>query len=103
MDELPSLSFTTWGRSGFGGRGKGHVQPHYSSLSSYDLMEEMGEEGEGEGGEEGEGGWESGEEEELLEKSRWASRRKWEQRIRSHSSLVSWFFDGGWQLLLKRY
>ena len=30
-------------------------------------------------------------------------RRKWRSRFKSHSSFISWFCDGGWQLLLKKY
>lgn len=46
-----------------------------------------------EGVEEGEG------EEEKLE---WSDRKKWQNRIKSQSTFISWICDGGWQLLLKK-
>ena len=97
------MSLSSWGRPNGRGRGRGSHQ--YSSLNSHDLGDEAplmsaNEGGEGEGEEWGDS---SGEEEDILEKTQWAgSRRRWRQRIRTHSGLVGWFFDGGWQLLLKK-
>jgi len=105
MDDLPSLSLSSWGRGRsrrlYNGRGRGRGLHHYSSLSMHDTLDEIPLMSDGlEEAEEGE--WEEEENEELQEKSRWAGRRRWQQRIRTQSSLVSWFIDGGWQLLLKK-
>ena len=102
------MSLSSWGRSSHmsspNGRSRGRGLHQYSSLSSHDLGDEIplmsADEAHGGGEEEG---WESSsEEEDVLEQSRWVSRRRWQQRIKNHSGLVGWFFDGGWQLLLKK-
>jgi len=92
VDELPSLSLASpWhpvsrrfprGR----GRGRGHYVPlECENLDEVSLMTEGVEEGEGE--------------EEKLE---WSDRKKWQNRIKSQSTFISWICDGGWQLLLKK-
>ena len=106
MDELPSMSLSSWGHgSSPSGRGRGRGLHHYTSLNSQDSGDEqplMSAGGELGGGEEGEEWGSSGEEEDLLEQSQWVSRKRWQQRIRSQSGLIGWFFDGGWQLLLNK-
>ena len=79
-----------------GGRGL----HQYTSLSTHDIGDEIPLISRG--GEREEEEESSGEEEDLLEQSRWVSRKKWQQRIKTQSSLVGWFFDGGWQLLLSK-
>lgn len=99
------MSLTSWGRVGSpNGRGRGRGLHQYSSLRSHDVGDEvplMSDEMGG-GREEGEELGSSDEEEDLLEQSQWASRKRWQQRIRTQSGLVGWFLDGGWQLLLKK-
>lgn len=101
------MSLSSWGRGRHrgspNGRGIGRGLHLYSSLNSHDagdevpLMSPSEERGGGlRGGEESSG------EEDLLEQAHWAGRKRWQQRIRTQSSLVGWFFDGGWQLLLKK-
>ena len=46
------------------------------------------------------GGGEEDEETTLWEGG--GSQTKWHRRIRSHSTLVSLLFDGGWQVVLKK-
>lgn len=106
MEDLPSVSLSSWGRGrhrgSHNGRGVGRGLHLYSSLNSHDevpLISPSEERGGLRGGEEV---WESSGEEDLLEQPHWAGRKRWQQRIRTQSSLVGWFFDGGWQLLLKK-
>ena len=103
MEELPSLSLSSLSRGSnmsSRGRGRGRGLHRYTSLDSQDTGDEVplmspvhvggGEESSGE------------EEEDLLEGSFRTGRRRWQQRIRTQSGLISWFFDQGWQLLLSK-
>ena len=108
MEELPSLSLSSWGRGmNMGsprGRGRGRGLHRYTSLDSHDTGDEVPlmspvHMGGGRGGEREES---SGEEEDLLEQSSGKGRKRWQQRIKTQSGLVSWFFDQGWQLLLSK-
>lgn len=104
------MSLSSWGRGrhrgSLNGRGVGRGLHMYSSLNSHNAGDEvplMSPSDGGGGGEHGGEEWESsGEEEDLLEQAHWGGRKKWQQRIRTQSSLVGWFFDGGWQLLLNK-
>ena len=109
MEELPSLNLTPWGHGMTTGtprgRGRGRGFHRYASLDSHDTGDEvplMSPVHVGGGGGEGEWGESSGEEEDLLEQSTRTGRKRWRQRIKTHSGLVSWFFDRGWQLLLSK-
>lgn len=108
MDELPSVSLSSWGRGrhrgSHNGRGVGRGLHLYSSLNSHDAGDEVPliSPSEERGGLHGGEVWESSGEEDLLEQTHWTGRKRWQQRIRTQSSLVGWFFDGGWQLLLKK-
>ena len=111
MSELPSLSFpsplslgggansrTRPASRGRGGRGRGH----YTALELNDMDEIplMGEEhhggihsDEGEEDEEemGGAGWE-----------RLGGRKRWQQRMRSHSTLLGLICGGGWKVVLTK-
>ncbi|CAI8041365.1 Probable phospholipid-transporting ATPase IIB, partial [Geodia barretti] len=104
MEDLPSLSLSSLSRGGnmgSRGRGRGRALHRYTSLDSHDTSDEVplmspvhvggGEESSGE------------EEEDLPEGSSGTGRRRWQQRIRTQSGLISWFFDQGWQLLLSNF
>ncbi|XP_064393299.1 probable phospholipid-transporting ATPase IIA isoform X2 [Halichondria panicea] len=92
-DELPSLSFPSpWSRNGRGidttrGRGRG---VRYSALDVKDLDEVPLMSEDGVGGSDEETVWEGG-----------GSHTRWQRRIRSHSTLVSLLFNGGWVVVLK--
>ncbi len=93
MEELPSLSLP----SGFLGRrgGQGKSRVHYSSLvQEAEILDDvplLSDEGDDE------------EEEEMGRGMAWReNRRKWQRRLKSHSSFISWLCDGGWLLLLKK-
>ena len=95
MDDIPSLGSWTPSNRPWSSKRRGRV--HYSPLltlegESLDEVPLMREEGEGEGEESGESSREM-----------WVGRRRWRNRIRSRSSLVGLLFDGGWQLLLRKW
>ena len=109
MSDLPSLSFpspTGWGRDrtrsssrGRGGQGRGR----YSALELNDMdLDEiplMNEERGVASDEERE------EEKDDVEGTVWhqlGGRRRWQQRMRSHSTLVGLIFGGGWKVVLKK-
>ena len=107
MEDLPSLSLSSWGHGSGMGSPRGRGLHRYTSLESHDTGDEvplmspvhMG----GGGGGGGEGEESSEEEEDLLDTSSTRTgRRRWQQRIRTQSGLVSWFFNQGWQLLLSK-
>ena len=96
MDDFPSLSLTSpWGpaarRTPVGrGRGRGrYLSLEAENMDEVPLMSDSGEEEE-----EDEGGGREGEE--------CLRSKRWKNRIKSHSSFVSWLCDGGWLLLLKK-
>lgn len=105
------MSLSSWGRGRSvgspNGRGRGRDLHQYSSLITHDPGDEVPlmntRERRGGEQEEEEEEWESsGEEEDLLEQTQWVGRKRWQQRIKTQSSMVGWFFNGGWQLLLKK-
>lgn len=82
--------------TGRGGRGRGH----YSALELNDMDEIplMGEERGIPSNEE-----EDDEEEEEVVWEGLGGRRKWQQRMRSHSTLLGLVCGGGWKVVLKKY
>lgn len=107
MNELPSLNFPSpigrpnrvrWGR---GGKWRGHYTPlEVNDMDEIPLMsdekgmasDEEEEEVEEEGKEEAEG----------VVWQRLGSRKKWQQRMRSHMTLLGLICGGGWQVLLAK-
>jgi hypothetical protein len=107
MNELPSLNFPSpigrgsrvrWGK---GGKGRGHytaLQLNDMDMDEIPLMsDEMGVVSD-----------EDEEEVELKEEVEgvmWqglGGRKKWQRRIRSHTTLLGLIFGGGWQVVLAK-
>ena len=108
MNELPSLNFPSpigrtnrmrWG--GRGGKGRGHYTPlEVNDMDEIPLMSD--EKGVVSDEEEEEGEEEAKDEAEGLVWQRLGGRKKWQQRMRSHTTLLGLICGGGWQVVLAK-
>ncbi len=102
MNELPSLNFPSpIGRNNGRTRRGGQNRGRYSALDIDDMdqIPLMNDEG-GVASEE-----EIEEEKEEVDNTIWqhvGGKKRWQQRMRSHSTLVSLLCGGGWQIMLTK-